>query len=249
MFNCLISDKVKLTNLIYKYTIICDEIAGQAIAGQFLHIKCGDERILRRPISISDVNNNEVSFVVEIRGEGTKWLCAMEAGNSLDIIGPLGNGFRIPDGNTILVGGGVGVPPLLYAAKQTKYITAVISGFRNKESIILVEEFKKICDIVCVTTDDGSYGKHGTVIKPLKELISNGKNNSVLTCGPRPMMAAVAKLCKEFSIPCQVSLEERMGCGIGACMVCACKTTGGGDDKMSLVCKDGPVFDASEVVW
>ena len=117
VYKCKIDNKLKLNDLTYEFSITEASLAGEIVAGQFLHIKCGNERILRRPVSISDVNNNTVSFIVEIRGEGTKWLCDRKTGDELDLLGPLGNGFSLPAGNVILVGGGLGIPPLVYTAR------------------------------------------------------------------------------------------------------------------------------------
>lgn len=249
VFQCIISEKAKIGDLLYKFTIVSSSLAGESRAGQFIHIKCGDERILRRPISISDVTGGDISFVIEVKGDGTKWLSERNVGEVLDVIGPLGNGFVLPEGKVIVVGGGVGAPPLMYAAKSAQGSVTAILGFRGKNKMMLLDEFKNICDNVVVTTDDGSYGIHGTAIKPLKELLDKGSYSAVLTCGPRPMMEAVAKLCMKYGIPCQVSLEERMGCGVGACFVCACKTLKDGVEYMSRVCIEGPVFDAPDVVW
>jgi dihydroorotate dehydrogenase electron transfer subunit len=224
-------------------------LADEAGAGQFLHIKCGEGIILRRPISIADVQDAEITIVFDVRGKGTLWLSELLAGDTLDILGPLGNGFDLPDGDVILVGGGVGVPPLLYAAKSIQGRVTSILGFRDKDKMLLLDAFKNACEEVYVTTDDGSYGIHGTVIRPLEPLLKDGRFKAVLTCGTRPMMAAVAKLCKQYDLPCQVSLEERMGCGVGACLVCACETLKNGVQHMSHVCIDGPVFDARNVVW
>ena len=250
VFKGLIMDKDKIGDLLYKFTIVVSKsLAEQFRAGQFIHIKCGDERILRRPISISDVTGGDISFVIEVKGDGTKWLSERNVDEVLDVIGPLGNGFVLPEGKVVVVGGGVGAPPLMYAAKSASGSVSAVLGFRSKDKMMLPDEFEDICDSVVVTTDDGSYGIHGTVVEPLKLLLDKGDYSAVLTCGPRSMMEAVAKLCLEYGIPCQVSLEERMGCGVGACYVCACRTLKDGAEYMSRVCVEGPVFDAMDVVW
>lgn len=249
VFECVISEINKLNKSTYEFVVVNKDLSKQALAGQFLHIKCGDKRVLRRPISISDVNGDKTNFVVEIKGEGTKWLCERSLGEVLDVIGPLGNGFKLPKGKVLVVGGGVGVPPLLFSAKSAWDSATAILGFRNKGSMMLLDEFNDVCDEVYVTTDDGSFGTRGMVIEPLKMLLNEGSYCEVLTCGPRAMMKSVAELCLEHDIPCQVSMEERMGCGVGACYVCACKTLKDGAEYMSRVCIDGPVFNAQDVVW
>lgn len=239
----------KIANGIYAVTLKEAVLAKNAAPGQFIHVKCGDGSLLRRPISISDVQNDMLTIVVETRGEGTKWLAARQAGDCIDVLGPLGRGFDISGKNIILVGGGIGVPPMLFTARSAIGRTTAVLGFRNKDCVILEEEIRSVCHEVFVTTDDGSYQEHGTVSKPIERLLKNGKYDGVLACGPRAMLKATAELCAAYQIPCQVSMEERMGCGIGACLVCACKTQKDGKEHMSHVCKDGPVFLSSEVVW
>ena len=255
IYNCKIISKEKLNTQTFMFRISCKSLAEKISPGQFLHIKCKAEHILRRPICVASVDESDIYFVIEIRGAGTRWLCERPIGFTLDILGPLGNGFTLSAGNIIVVGGGVGVPPLLYAARiasadnKTKCNITAILGFRDKSKIILYNEFSSICSDVIITTDDGSSGIKGFVTEPLRALIKENKIDMVLTCGPRKMMESVAKICSDNKISCRVSLEERMGCGVGACMVCACKTIKNGTEQMSLVCSDGPVFDAQEIVW
>jgi len=262
IYHCEIIDNTLLTDNIYSIIVRNRELARESVAGQFLHIKCGEARILRRPISICYVRDDEICFVFETKGEGTKWLSRCSVGQMLDVLGPLGNGFTMPDGNLIVVGGGVGTPPMLFAAQSAKSNVTAVLGFREAKRVVLIDEFRAVCDEVFVTTDDGSVGIHGAVTMPLEELLKSGKYEAVMTCGQIIMQKAVAELCNKYNVPLQVSLEERMGCGIGACLVCACatlsdkavdvdKTAGVTDDNvvMSRVCIDGPVFDANEVVW
>jgi len=282
VFFCEILENEPLAKDIFSIKMKCEEIAKEAVAGQFLHIKCGEERILRRPISICDVNGDEVRIVFEIKGEGTKWLSECKAGQELNVLGPLGNGFGMPksdvshgnntqdstiqdnatqnsaekDKKIIVIGGGIGTPPMLYVAKKAKAaglnVTAIL-GFRNKDNCILADEFKAICDDVIITTDDGSAGIQGTVIKPLTKLLEEESIDAVMSCGPLKMQKAIAETATQYNVKCQVSLEERMGCGVGACLVCACATYEhngkGKTPKMSHVCKEGPVFFADEIDW
>ncbi|MCL2426191.1 MAG: dihydroorotate dehydrogenase electron transfer subunit [Oscillospiraceae bacterium] len=262
IYLCEIIENTLLIDNIYSITIRSRELAQEAVAGQFLHIKCGEARLLRRPISICYVEDDKVNLVYETKGEGTMWLSRRAPGQKLDILGPLGNGFCMPDGNLIVVGGGVGTPPMLFAAQSAKKTVTAVLGFREAKRVILTDEFERVCENVYITTDDGSVGIHGTVTKPLEELLKSGKYSAVMTCGQNIMQKAVAGLCEKYNVPLQVSLEERMGCGIGACLVCACaikndknvdvdKTAGITNDgiEMKRACVDGPVFNAHDVVW
>jgi len=246
---CEVVDKEQLADGIFSISVYCADMAKSACPGQFLHIKCGDEHLLRRPISICSVNGNVLDLVLEIKGGGTQWLSRVLPGDFLDVIGPVGNGFSIPEGRFIVVGGGIGVPPMLYVAQLSAGRATALLGFRSINNILLKDEFDNVCERVIVTTDDGSFGVHGYLTVPLKELLVNGDYDAVLACGPTAMLSAVAQLCQLHQMPCQVSLEERMGCGVGACLVCACATMKDSNQEMSRICVDGPVFNASEVIW
>ena len=249
VYECKIIDVSQLNDAVFSITVVSGELAAQSAPGQFLHIKCGAERLLRRPISICTVRGEKVRFVFEVKGEGTLWLSKCLPGTSLNILGALGNGFALPKGKVIVTGGGIGVPPMLFAAESAYDTCTAILGFRSKQNVILAEEFNKACDEVFITTDDGSMGVCGMVTVPLEPLLEKGGFDAVLSCGPVLMQRAVAGLCAKYSVQCQVSLEERMGCGVGACLVCACATTQDGVEQMSSVCVDGPVFDAAIVKW
>lgn len=244
---CELVKKEKLKEHIYDFTVDCPEMAAQAKAGQFLHILCGGDAYLRRPISICDITENRyLRFIFETRGEGTKSLAERSVGDRLDILGPLGNGFEVhteDEDAILLIGGGIGIFPLLNLAKKLEGKATVILGFRNKDAMMMDDEFAKVCKDVFVATDDGSCGFHGLVTDVLTNIIRSNKVARIYTCGPTPMMKAVAGIAKEHEIPVQVSLEERMGCGVGACVTCTCTVAG----KRKRVCKDGPVFDGAEV--
>jgi len=248
-YSCEVVDIDKLTGDVFMFTVINSDMAAESEPGQFLHIKCGKANLLRRPLSICSVCGSSVAFVFEVKGEGTRWLSRRKPGHILDILGPLGKKFSIPDGKIITIGGGMGAPPMLFAAESAVGGVTAIIGFKSKDRILLKDEFAQVCDEVFVTTDDDSFGLRGPVTRPLVDLLENGGYSAVLACGPQAMLSAVAVLSKLYGVPCQVSLEERMGCGVGACLVCACATVSGGNETMSRVCKDGPVFDAAEVVW
>jgi len=251
VFFCEISENKILTDAVHSMTVSCKKLAVESAAGQFLHIKCGEARLLRRPISICCVRDDKTNFIFEVKGEGTRWLAEQKPGQKLDILGPLGNGFIMPNGKLIVVGGGVGTPPMLFAAESAKNGVTAILGFRSADRVILTDEFKSVCDEVYITTDDGSFGIHGAVTKPLEDLLKNGEYSAVMSCGQLLMQKAVAELCSQYNVQCQVSLEERMGCGVGACLVCACAIRDISNDtvNMSRACVDGPVFNSNEVIW
>ena len=220
--------------------------------GQFVHVKCGDSLLLRRPISVCSCMEEEpedtLAIVFEVRGEGTQWLANRPVGHSVDVMGLLGNGFAMkPEGRYLLVGGGIGVPPIRGCAQYTAKKSTAIVGFRSKEKAILLDHLEEECAKVMVATDDGSLGYHGFVDALVRQELSEDKNyDAVLACGPKPMLRNVAKVAQEFGVPCQVSMEERMACGVGACLGCAIQMA---DGTMKHVCKDGPVFNAEEVDW
>lgn len=220
--------------------------------GQFVHIKCGEGLLLRRPISVCDwrgsPEGDTLTIVFEVRGEGTAWLARRPVGHSVDVLGLLGNGFRVEEqGSYLLVGGGIGVPPLLGCARACGGGSVALLGFRSKDRALLVDELARDCLGVRIATDDGSLYHHGFVDELVRqELAKNHRFQGVLACGPKPMLRSVVNVAKEFGIPCQVSMEERMACGIGACLGCAVQMK---DGTMKHVCKDGPVFDAEEVDW
>ena len=250
-YNCKLLEAVRLTSGAYSFTIESNGMAADMGGpGRFVHIKCGEGLLLRRPISVCDwsVEEDTLRLVFEVRGEGTLWLSRRKAGDSLDVLGPLGHGFdTAPEGRYLLVGGGIGVPPMLGCARHGGKDSTAILGFRSGEHAMLLDDFSAACSNVLIATDDGSMGRHGFVDALVREELEKDRNyTAVLACGPKPMLRAVARAAEEAGLPCQVSMEERMGCGVGACLVCACKTKGG---HYRHACKDGPVFDAREVDW
>lgn len=248
--------KEQIKSDIYKYSIKSDEMARQAKPGQFLEIKVTDniEPFLRRPISIFNVKREEgiVEFIFQVKGKGTEILSTKKVGEQIDIIGPLGQGnFEYENyQNIAIIGGGIGVFPLHELAKRAKENGKNINiylGFRNKDFVVLEEEFKNVATNLILSTDDGSYGKYGFAINFLKEDIEKNPIDCIFACGPLPMLKAVQALAKEKNIPCQISLEEKMGCGIGACLGCAVKYKTEKEDTFKRVCKEGPVFYSNNV--
>lgn len=237
---------------IYDVLVKCPPIAQIAKPGQFVHIKC-DGLSLRRPISICQIDkaNETIRLVFQAKGKGTEWISGRKAGDTLNILGPLGNGFDIKEdsGRAIVIGGGIGVPPMLGIGSKLKSNCCAIIGFRNRDFKILEQDFKDNNCEVHVCTDDGSYGTHGFVSDILKEELKRKKPSIIYACGPTPMLKVIAQIAKEHGVRCQISLEERMGCGVGACLGCACKVIADGKETYKHVCKDGPVFEAEEVVF
>lgn len=244
----------RLSQAAFAITLFAPELADISAPGQFVHLRCG-EKPLRRPISICTIDRRAgvLRLVFEVRGEGTAWLAQRRPGEPLDVLGPLGRGFSVPEdgAGVVLVGGGIGTPPLLAVAQARVGKMEAILGFRNADACILAREFALACANVQLATDDGTLGYHGLVTDLLKTRLSQEQKPcaGIFACGPTPMLRAVAAIALEREIPCQVSLEERMGCGVGACLVCACKTREADGEHYRHVCKDGPVFDAKEVVW
>ncbi len=240
----------KLAGDIYSLVFDSAPIAGAAVPGQFVHIKCGNEFTLRRPISICDIDGSLVRVVFELRGDGTRALIKFSAGDEIDVLGPLGNGFGLrQSGRVLVVGGGIGVPPLLFLAKNAPYGADAALGFRCADNAILLSEFNGTCGEVRISTDEGSMGERGMVTAVVSRMLEKNTYSEVAVCGPKVMLKAVSELCRDKNIPCRVSMEERMGCGVGACLVCSCKVKGHDSYHYSRVCKDGPVYDASEVIW
>ena len=244
---CTVAEAVRLNEFACSLTLEAEGMEPQG-PDQFVHVKCGHSRLLRRPISICDWGKNRLRIVFEVRGEGTEWLARRKAGDTLDVLGPLGCGFQVErEARCLLVGGGIGVPPMLGCAQYAPGRCTAILGFRSGDRVMLEEQFRSVCSQVQVATDDGSYGFHGYVDALVRrELEGDRGYDAVLACGPRPMLRNVARAAEDFGVRCLVSMEERMGCGVGACLVCACDMA---DGSRKHVCKDGPVFEAREVDW
>ena len=225
---------------------------GAALAkpGQFIAMYCNDKsKLLPRPISICGINKEEgtVRLVYRVAGEGTIEFSEMKEGDTLEVMGPLGNGFALKEEKAIIIGGGIGIPPMLELAKQLNVEKTVVLGYRT--STFLKDEFEAVCDVK-VATEDGSQGTKGTVIDAIEKYGVEGK--VIYACGPMPMLKALAVYAEEHGMEAQISLEERMACGIGACLGCICKTKEKGHHtnvNNTRICKDGPVFDAKEVVF
>ena len=225
--------------------------AKEAKPGQFIDVYVNDDsKLLPRPISICEVKDDSLRIVYRVVGGGTKIMSIYQEGDEIQIIGPLGNGFDMRDGKAILVGGGIGIPPMVELAKNLSEKIGkenVISVMGYRDELFLIDELEQFSTVV-IATEDGSTGTKGTVIDALNE---NSVDGDVLyACGPIPMLKALKDWANEKGIECQISLEERMACGIGACLACVCKTKEK-DEHSNVcnkrICKDGPVFDANEI--
>ena len=231
---------VALTDSVYKM-ILAGDTSDITNCGQFVNIQL-DGMYLRRPISVCDYDDQTLTIVYKVVGKGTEAMAAMTAGTKLDILTGLGNGYdlTLAGEKPVLLGGGVGVPPMYNLAKKLREMgkeVKVILGFNVQSEIFYEEEFKSLgCDVT-VTTVDGSYGVKGFVTNALPE-----DYTYFYTCGPEPMLKAVYRASKTSG---QMSFEERMGCGFGACMGCSCKTLTG----YKRICKDGPVMKKEEILW
>lgn len=250
--NYRLIQKRNLAKNIYDFTIEAKEMADIAQAGQFVHLRVAGF-MLRRPISICEIDRDAgaLRLVFEVRGEGTAVLANLIEGQLVDVLGPLGKGFTLlsPDSQAVVVGGGIGTPPMLETAKHYGKNATAITGFRSANAVILQEDFQRIGSSVMLCTDDGTMGAKGFVTQALRTRLMESHVDIIYACGPHAMLKGIVELAREFGVRCEVSLEERMGCGVGACLVCACKTVKDGEEYYAHVCKDGPVFPAEELIW
>ena len=242
----------RIAGQIFSMWLQTEQIAAAAVPGQFISVYSNDSgRMLPRPISIceTDKEKNALRIVYRVAGKGTDEFSRCVPGDRLDILGPLGNGFpleRCPEGKkAFLIGGGIGVPPMVQLAKELGGEAQVVAGYRDE--LFLTEELKKN-GALYVATEDGSAGTKGNVLDCIRE---NALTADVIyACGPTPMLRAIKAYAQEQGIECWVSMEEKMACGIGACLACVCKSKDVDDHSKvhnKRICKEGPVFNAEEV--
>ena len=262
----VILDNKEIASGYFLMKLSSSHTARNAFPGQFLHIKCSTNNnlLLRRPLSIHRIINKKyVEILYKVVGKGTNYLSKKEKGEKIDCLGPLGNGFQLPKDQRpktkdrrLLVAGGIGIAPLIFLTEKLiksascipKSKIAVFMGAKTKDEILCVKELNKLGVELHIATEDGSMGYKGLVSELLKNQLStiNYKPSaSIYACGPKGMLKEVALLSKKHKIPCQVSFEQFMGCGIGICNACVIKTKQG----YKRVCKDGPVFWAEEIDW
>lgn len=238
----------KLTDDIFSMWIQAEEIAAAAKPGQFISVYTKDaSKLLPRPISLCEVERAEgrLRIVYRVVGAGTDEFSGYQAGDDITVMGPLGNGFTLKDKKAFLIGGGIGIPPMLELAKSLNCEKQMVLGYRDV--LFLNEEFEPYGSVY-VATEDGSAGTKGNVIDAIR---ANGLQADVIyACGPTPMLRALKAYAKEQGIECWLSLEEKMACGIGACLACVCQSKEVDDHSHvhnKRICKDGPVFLAQEV--
>ena len=252
----------------FAFSLFCPEIAASARAGQFVHIlphahedetdsSWSFDPLLRRAFSIMKTDSNEFEILFRVEGRGTALLSRTEVGEWLDVLGPLGNGFSLDKApkNAVLVGGGVGVPPLVFAERSLRLssvATQMLIGARSASDVLCEEEFQS----VAIATDDGSRGHHGRIGDLLERALENSLPDAIFACGPYPMLRAVAGICHAKNVLCEVSLEENMPCGIGVCNGCvvpmrASEPVLEGDDygRYRRICVHGPACDARDIDW
>lgn len=241
--------QVQLAEGIFSMWLGAGEMAKAAVPGQFIAVYPNDSaRLLPRPISIceTDPEKELLRIVYRVAGEGTKELSSCRAGDTLSIMGPLGNGFPLKDKKALLIGGGIGIPPMLELAKALSCEKTAVLGYRDSQTF-LAEEIGKYAGLA-VATEDGSVGTKGTVLDAVKA--QGLKADIIYACGPTPMLRALKEYAAKEGIECWISLEERMACGVGACLGCVCHSKDVDEHsniRNKRVCKDGPVFLADEV--
>ncbi len=235
------------------------QVARHARPGQFLTIRCGNTTspLLRRPFGFHRINNAGFQILYEVVGKGTRLLSDMKPGQEIDILGPLGNGFTIPDKpkDLVIMAGGIGVAPLVALAEKLVHGSRfavnrnplILLGARTKNDILCERDFIKLGCEVRISTDDGSQGFKGVVTDLLEDLLSSidYRPSTIYACGPEAMLKEVAAITRKRNVKSYASLEENIACGVGACLGCAIETKSG----YRLVCEDGPVFNLNEVVW
>jgi dihydroorotate dehydrogenase electron transfer subunit len=252
----------------HSLTVVAPEIGERAKPGQFVNIKCGDNRasILRRPFSVYRVHKRggwapTVEVVFDIRGPGTRYLSQLRGHDNVELIGPLGRGFSLPSrrAHCLLVGGGVGAAPLFFLAdalRSAGHRVDFILGARSAALLLNSIDVRRLASVYKITTEDGSQGEIGRVTDVMPAMLERCNSEVVYTCGPHPMLAAVSRTCVDAEVPVQVAVEELMACGWGVCMTCVMPVRtsterGGGEGEVRYArsCSEGPIFNGARVVW
>ncbi len=250
---CTVISQEEIGKDIYSMWLRTEEIGKEAKAGQFISLYTGEgSKLLPRPISLCEIDNAQgrLRIVYRVTGSatGTEIFSQMKAGDKIEVLGPLGNGFPLEEAKgkrVFLMGGGIGIPPMVETGKQIQQDVTVIAGYRDE--LFLTEELEKTGRLY-VATEDGSAGTKGNVMDAIRE--NNLEADVIFACGPTPMLRAIKAYAQEKNIPCWISMEEKMACGIGACLACVCKSKDVDSHSHvhnKRICKDGPVFLASEV--
>ena len=250
---CTVISQEEIGKEIYSMWLQTEQIGKEAKAGQFISLYTGEgSKLLPRPISLCEIDseNSRLRIVYRVTGAktGTEIFSQMKEGDRVEVLGPLGNGFPLEEAQgkkVFLMGGGIGIPPMVETAKQIAGDVTVIAGYRDE--LFLTEELEKAGHLY-VATEDGSAGTRGNVMDAIRE--HHLKADVIFACGPTPMLRAIKAYAEEEKIPCWISMEEKMACGVGACLACVCKSKevdGHSHVHNKRICKDGPVFLASEV--
>ena len=247
----------------YKMVLSAPQIARQTKPGQFIHVRVSKSfpPLLRRPFSVHRLEGQKIELLYRVVGEGTKILSGKKKGEYLDILGPLGNGYRLPSATSkvsdiILVAGGTGVASLLFLAESisvpdSELSILVLIGAKSREELLSEGDFRRLGCRVEVATENGTKGYKGLVSNLLEKFLPLSGDKSkplVFACGPTEMLKRIGEISRRHRFPCQVSLEERLACGVGACLGCVVKAKGS-TYTYKRVCKDGPVFNAGELIW
>ena len=240
-----------LADGVYSMVLKTEVIAGKAKPGQFVSLYSGDgSRLLPRPISICEIDGTYIRLVYRVAGKGTQGFSKLKAGDTITVQGPLGNGYDVKapyaGKKAIIFGGGIGIPPMLELAKQLHCEKDILLGYRDNQTF-LADEFAKYGNVT-IASEDGSVGVKGNVLDAVKQCGITGQ--VIYACGPTPMLKAIKSFALDNDIECFISLEEKMACGIGACLACVCQTKDIDDHSKvhnARVCKEGPVFNAREV--
>jgi dihydroorotate dehydrogenase electron transfer subunit len=241
----------------FRILLRAPELAATALPGQFVMLRVSEnlDPLLARPFGISSVPaKSSIEILYRVVGRGTTLLTKRKAGEHVDVLGPLGRGFPLPDKNMtlVMVAGGSGFPPLHFLAQRARCSTHLFLGSRDKDCLPpagILKSFRDVCATVHVATDDGSRGTKGMTTDVLNAFLTKMERKADLVlcaCGPHAMLSAVTRIATEHTVPCYVSMEERMACGLGACMGCSIPMKAGGYKR---ACKEGPVFDAQDIDW
>lgn len=253
----------------HSLTIVAPEIGKTIRPGQFVNVRCGDNRsnILRRPFSVYRVHKrggwaSTIEIVFDIRGPGSTYLSELRGHATVDLLGPLGRGFQLPKrrAHCLLIGGGIGATPLFFLADELRnagHRVDVILGARSVGYLLNPIEVRRLASVSVTTTEDGSAGETGRVTDVLEETVERCQTEVIYTCGPHPMLAAISKMATGLKIPVQVAVEELMGCGYGVCMTCVMPLKGKrkkdqpAEDAVVYArsCTEGPVFNGASVIW
>jgi dihydroorotate dehydrogenase electron transfer subunit len=251
LFDARVEDNIRVADSVRLITFAPLSESIKALTGQFYMIGpgLGSDPLLKRPFSIFRMPDGKLQFLYRIRGKGTLCISNYKKGDVAQLLGPLGNSWPEPQGDFILVAGGIGIASVYSLLELCPQRAHVFCGCRNCDELLMLEDISRLAKKVYVTTDDGSYCRAGLITEPFVEFVeSSGFSDNplpVYACGPNPMLRELANIVRDRNLSCYVSLEEVMACGVGACLGCVCKTKSG----YTRICKEGPVFNIRDIVW